>query len=284
MKQEVNKIKGIPGISNHLVRSKNQLRLIAKFIQKDHPNRKRNSFLTKPPNFLRCSYISALRRTISLTSDDTNTTNKAWKYHDSVITQRKRNKNEELVLLLEYTGFTIHQAYLIENQVLCESITFPISYSAAPLSSTVLKDVSYLFINHHNYIALGSRSARQFWLLSVLFPCAHEYTRRWHSSVVQNSKASAEFPSVPANSGKHVHVQRWVCLEFDFSFLAPHWQQSICKKSLQLVPGLICVEASDLGIIWEPFWHTKRYFHNYKKSAPVRHTLSAAYWESRSAW
>lgn len=115
MKQEVNKTKGIPGISNHLVRSKNQLRLIAKVVQMDHPNRKCNSFLTKPPNFLKCSYISALRRTTFLTSDDTNTTNKAWKYHDSVITQRKRNKNEELVLLLKYTGFTIHQACLIEK-------------------------------------------------------------------------------------------------------------------------------------------------------------------------
>lgn len=73
------------------------------------------NFFTKPPNILKCSNISALRRTISLTSDGINTTNKAWKYHDSVIIQRKWNKNEELVLLLEYTGFTIHQAYLIEK-------------------------------------------------------------------------------------------------------------------------------------------------------------------------
>lgn len=51
------------------------------------------NFFTKPPNFLKCSYISALRRTISLTSDGINTTNKAWKYHDSVIIQRKWNKN-----------------------------------------------------------------------------------------------------------------------------------------------------------------------------------------------
>lgn len=49
----------------------------------------------------------------------------------------------------------------------------------------------------------------------------HEHTRRWHSSVVQNSKASAEFPSAPASSAKHIHTQRWVCLEFNFSFLAP---------------------------------------------------------------
>lgn len=111
----------------------------------------------------------------------------------------------------------------------------------------VLKDVSYLFANHDNSIALGNRSARQFWLLCPipLFVHVHEHTRRWHSSVVQSSKASAEFPSVPANSGKHVHMQRWVCLEFNFSFLAPHWQQSISKKSLQLVPKPVTSALSE---------------------------------------
>lgn len=32
------------------------------------------------------------------------------------------------------------------------------------------------------------------------------------------------------------------------------------------------------------FWHTQRYFPKYRRSAQVRPSLCAAYWESRSAW
>lgn len=154
--------------------------------------------------------------------------------------------------------------------MLFASITFSTFYSAAPsrsLSSVVLKDVTYLFINQHNYIAFGARSVWQFCLLS----CSALYTStpEGGTALLQDAqRQELNSPSVPANAGKHMCMCKGSFVWSLTGFLPPHCGgvQSIFKSSLKLAPGLIYTESSDLGIIWEPFKHT-----NAPQPAPSQH-------------
>lgn len=138
----------------------------------------------------------------------------------------------------------------LRRQVLAAS-TFSIFYSAAPsrsLSSVVLEDVSSLFINQHNYTALRGRSAWQFSLL-----CPVPLRTRVHQEVAQLCRWMLK-----GMSWAHISSsQCWMCKgSFVWSltvFLPSPCPQSISKRSLQLTPGLIYTDLSDLGIIWEPY-------------------------------